>query len=65
MGTPCETCLESTLAFYIERKLLMGGFVEVQASAASSQDGVQSVTVSDLVLHCVNAAVQAFFLVLT
>ncbi|CAN6236644.1 unnamed protein product [Urochloa humidicola] len=29
----------------IERKLLMGGFVEVQASAASSQDTVQSVTV--------------------
>uniref|UniRef100_K3Z8Y7 Anamorsin homolog n=1 Tax=Setaria italica TaxID=4555 RepID=K3Z8Y7_SETIT len=29
----------------IERKLLMGGFVEVQASAASSLDNVQSVTV--------------------
>ena len=32
----------------IERKLLMGGFVEVQASASSSQDTVQSVTVSGL-----------------
>jgi hypothetical protein len=29
----------------------MGGFVEVQASAASSQDTVQSVTVSDLNSH--------------
>ncbi|XP_020403180.1 anamorsin homolog isoform X1 [Zea mays] len=29
----------------IERKLLMGGFAEVQSSAASSQDSVQSVTV--------------------
>ncbi|KAF8660405.1 hypothetical protein HU200_057988 [Digitaria exilis] len=29
----------------IERKLLMGGFVEVQASAATSQDTLQSVTV--------------------
>ncbi|KAK3141166.1 hypothetical protein QOZ80_4BG0330340 [Eleusine coracana subsp. coracana] len=29
----------------IERKLLMGAFVEVQASAASTQDNVQSVTV--------------------
>nr|CAB3447953.1 unnamed protein product [Digitaria exilis] len=28
-----------------KRKLLMGGFVEVQASAARSQDSVQSVTV--------------------
>ncbi|KAG8066694.1 hypothetical protein GUJ93_ZPchr0004g39918 [Zizania palustris] len=30
---------------YIERKLLIGGFVEVQASAASSQDIEQSVTI--------------------
>ncbi|KAF7059457.1 hypothetical protein CFC21_066363 [Triticum aestivum] len=30
---------------YIERQLLMGGFVEVNASATSSQDGVQSVTI--------------------
>ncbi|KAF7004840.1 hypothetical protein CFC21_020011 [Triticum aestivum] len=30
---------------YIERQLLMGGFVEVQASATSSQDSVQSVTI--------------------
>ncbi|ONM12203.1 Anamorsin-like protein [Zea mays] len=29
----------------IERKLLMGGFAEVQSSAANSQDSVQSVTV--------------------
>ncbi|XP_025798975.1 anamorsin homolog isoform X4 [Panicum hallii] len=29
----------------IERKLLMGGFVEVQASTASSQDNVQSIIV--------------------
>lgn len=29
----------------IERKLLMGGFVEVQASAATTQDTVQSVTI--------------------
>lgn len=31
---------------YIERQLLMGGFVEVQASTTSSQNGMQSVTVS-------------------
>ncbi|XP_039776253.1 anamorsin homolog [Panicum virgatum] len=31
----------------IECKLLMGGFVEVQASAASSQDNVQSIVVSE------------------
>ncbi|CAM0901681.1 unnamed protein product [Alopecurus aequalis] len=30
---------------YIERQLLMGGLVEVQASATSSQDSVQSVTI--------------------
>uniref|UniRef100_A0A453DEZ0 Anamorsin homolog n=1 Tax=Aegilops tauschii subsp. strangulata TaxID=200361 RepID=A0A453DEZ0_AEGTS len=30
---------------YIERQLLMGGFVEVQASATNSQDSVQSVTI--------------------
>ncbi|KAG8093567.1 hypothetical protein GUJ93_ZPchr0012g21869 [Zizania palustris] len=30
---------------YIGRKLLIGGFVEVQASAASSQDIEQSVTI--------------------
>ncbi|XP_010240602.1 anamorsin homolog isoform X1 [Brachypodium distachyon] len=30
---------------YIERQLLMGGFVEVQTSATSSQDSVQSVTI--------------------
>ncbi|KQK15888.1 anamorsin homolog isoform X1 [Brachypodium distachyon] len=37
----------------------MGGFVEVQASAASSQASEQSVTVSGLVSHCIKAAVQA------
>ncbi|XP_047063155.1 anamorsin homolog [Lolium rigidum] len=30
---------------YIERQLLMGGFVEVQASATNSPDSVQSVTI--------------------
>uniref|UniRef100_A0A0D9WB22 Anamorsin homolog n=1 Tax=Leersia perrieri TaxID=77586 RepID=A0A0D9WB22_9ORYZ len=30
---------------YVERKLLIGGFVEVQASAASSQDNEHSITI--------------------